>query len=92
MTETIPDLEVRLEKEICRLCCNNSRNVRYEDIKWVMERLGFYEEPGGNHMRFRRKNFKPLIVANHKPFRPIYLKAMCKYLEDNNFWSSEKCK
>jgi predicted RNA binding protein YcfA (HicA-like mRNA interferase family) len=92
MTETAPELEARLEREIRRLCCNNTRDAKYNDIKWVMERLGYYEEPGGNHMRFRRKNYKPLIVANHKPLRPIYLKAMCKYLEENGFWSSENCR
>lgn len=92
MTETIPDLEARLEREIRRLCCSNTRDVRYADIKWIMERLGFDEKAGGNHMLFKRKGYPSLTVANHKPFRPIYLKAMCKYLEDNGFWSSEKCK
>jgi hypothetical protein len=26
------------------------------------------------------------VVANHKPFRPIYLKEMCKFLIENDLW------
>lgn len=82
----------RLFKEIKRLCCLNTRDVKYNDIKWIMEHLGFYEEAGGNHMKFRRKGYPVFPVAHHKPFRPIYLKEMCKYLETHGFWSPENCK
>ena len=82
----------RLNKELKRLCCSDTKNVTYDDIAWVMKRLSFEEKPGkGSHMLFRKKGFPPLVVPNHKPLKPIYLKLMCKYLEEHGFWSSENC-
>ncbi len=83
----------RLLKEIKKLCCSETRNVLYSDIVWVMKRFGFKEESGkGSHMKFRKKGYPPFIVPSHKPFKPIYLKLMCQYLEEYHFWSSENCK
>lgn len=83
----------RLERELKKLCCSDTKNVVYSDIAWVMKRLGFEEKSGkGSHMKFLKKGCPPLIVPNHKPLKPIYLKLMCKLLEDQGLWSTENCK
>ena len=83
----------RLNKELKKLCCSDTKNVAYSDIAWVMKRLGFEEKSGkGSHMIFKNKGYPPFVVPNHKPLKAIYLKLMCKYLEDHGFWSSENCK
>jgi hypothetical protein len=84
-------IEEELDKAIRKLCCSNTRDAKYSDIKRIMVSLGFIEKPGhGSHMKFIRIGYPPLVIASHKPFRPIYLKEFCKYLRENNLWNLEE--
>jgi hypothetical protein len=85
-------IDQKLDSAIRKLCCSNTRDVKYSDIKRIMIRLGFIEKPGGRHMLFKRDGYPPLVIANHKPFRPYYLKEMCKYLRENDLWNPDDAK
>jgi predicted RNA binding protein YcfA (HicA-like mRNA interferase family) len=86
-------IDPKVDKEIRKLCCSNTRDVKYKDIRWIMTHLGFEENSGdGCHKIFKRKGYPSLTISNHKPFRPIYLKSLCHYLIDNNLWSPDVSK
>ena len=62
---------------------NNPKNVRFEDLKKVLEDIGYKAiNRGGSHYIFTKDNNISLIIPYKKPVKIIYVKQVIKIIEE----------
>ena len=54
----------------------NPKNVRFEELRDLLEKFGFMMKPGrGSHMVFRKEGVQPITIPKREPF------LLCKYVK-----------
>ncbi len=62
---------------------NNPKNVRFEDLKKVLEDIGYKGiNRGGSHYIFTKNNNISLTIPYKKPVKIIYVKQVIKIIEE----------
>lgn len=62
---------------------NNPTNVKFEDLKKVLENIGYEaKNRGGSHYVFTKKDSDSLCIPYKKPVKVIYVKQVIKILEE----------
>ena len=62
---------------------NNSKDVRFDDLKKLLEDIGYSAiNTGGSHYVFTKENFKSLTIPYRKPVKIIYVKQVISILEE----------
>jgi len=62
---------------------NNPKNVRFEDLKKILESIGYTAiNNGGSHYVFTKENSTALTIPYKKPVKIVYVKQVIKIIED----------
>jgi predicted RNA binding protein YcfA (HicA-like mRNA interferase family) len=62
---------------------NNPTNVKFEDLKKVLENIGYkVVNRGGSHYVFTKKDGVSLCIPYKKPVKVIYVKQVIKIIEE----------
>ena len=63
---------------------NNPKNVRFEDLRKILESIGYTAiNNGGSHYVFTKENSIPLTIPYKRPVKVIYVKHVIKILDEN---------
>lgn len=71
------------DKLISRIC-NLSRNLRFEELKKVLEAYGYvmYAPRGGSsHYTFRKMGCQPITIPKHEPIKKVYVEMVRQVVE-----------
>jgi len=61
---------------------NNPKNVRFKDLKKILEDIGYKAiNRGGSHYVFTKENSESLTIPYKKPVKIIYVKQVIKIIE-----------
>jgi predicted RNA binding protein YcfA (HicA-like mRNA interferase family) len=64
---------------------NNPKNVRFEDLKKILEDIGYMaRNRGGSHYIFTKENSEPITIPYKRPVKIIYVKQVLRILEDKD--------
>ena len=64
---------------------NNPTNVKFEDLKKILEDIGYSAiNRGGSHYVFTKENFTTLCIPYKKPVKVIYVKQVIKIIEEES--------
>jgi len=64
---------------------NNPKNVRFKDLKKILENIGYKAiNRGGSHYVFTKENSKSLTIPYKKPVKIIYVKQVIKIIEEES--------
>ncbi len=64
---------------------NNPTNVKFEDLKKILETLGYKAiNNGGSHYVFTKENSMSLTIPYKKPVKVIYVKQVIKIIEEES--------
>ena len=62
---------------------NNPKNVRFKDLKKILESIGYTAiNNGGSHYVFTKENSISLTIPYKKPVKIIYVKQVIKIIEE----------
>jgi predicted RNA binding protein YcfA (HicA-like mRNA interferase family) len=62
---------------------NNPKNVRFEDLKKILENIGYVaRNRGGSHYIFIKENSTPITIPYKRPVKIIYVKQVIRILEE----------
>ena len=63
---------------------NNPSNARFEDIKKLLERVG-YEcfNKGSSHYQFRKAGRDLITIPRHRPLKACYVKIALKAIKES---------
>jgi predicted RNA binding protein YcfA (HicA-like mRNA interferase family) len=62
---------------------NNSTNVKFEDLKKILENMGYTSiNRGGSHYLFTKKDSTSLTIPYKKPVKVIYVKQVIQIIEE----------
>jgi len=62
---------------------NNPKNVRFEDLKKILESIGYTAvNNGGSHYVFTKVNSISLTIPYKKPVKVVYVKQVIKIIEN----------
>jgi len=62
---------------------NNPKNVRFEDLKKILESIGYKAiNRGGSHYVFTKVNATPLTIPYKKPVKVVYVKQVIKIIDE----------
>ena len=62
---------------------NNPKNVSFENLKKILETIGYEGlNNGGSHYVFRKNNSLSLTIPYKKPVKVIYVKQVIKIIEE----------
>jgi len=65
---------------------NNPKNVRFEDLKKILESLGYTAvNRGGSHYVFTKEASLSLTIPYKRPVKVIYVKQVIKIIEDEDY-------
>ncbi len=71
------------KEKLIKLIKNNPTNVRFEDLKKVLEGIGYKAvNRGGSHYVFTKKGSIALTIPYRKPVKVIYVKQVIKIVEE----------
>ncbi|MEA2027596.1 MAG: type II toxin-antitoxin system HicA family toxin [Campylobacterota bacterium] len=61
---------------------NNPKNVRFEDLKKILESIGYKAiNRGGSHYVFTKANATSLTIPFKKPVKVVYVKQVLNIIE-----------
>ncbi len=64
---------------------NNPKNVKFEDLKKILESLGYTAvNRGGSHYVFTKESSISLTIPYKRPVKVIYVKQVIKIIEDES--------
>ena len=64
---------------------NNPKNVKFEDLKKILESLGYTAvNRGGSHYVFTKEDSISLTIPYKRPVKVIYVKQVIKIIEDES--------
>jgi len=64
---------------------NNPTNVKFEDLKKILETLGYKAiNNGGSYYIFTKENSMSLTIPYKKPVKVIYVKQVIKIIEEES--------
>ncbi len=64
---------------------NNPKNVKFEDLKKILENLGYAAvNGGGSHYVFSKKDSVSLTIPYKRPVKVIYVKQVIRIIEEEN--------
>ena len=64
---------------------NNQKNVKFEDLKKILENIGYTAiNRGGSHYVFTKKDSISLTIPFKRPVKVIYVKQVIKIIEEEN--------
>lgn len=64
---------------------NNPKNVKFEDLKKILEKLGYVSiNRGGSHYVFTKKDSISLTIPYKRPVKVIYVKQVINIIEEEN--------
>lgn len=61
------------------------KNMRFDELKKVLERLGYSMTPsgsGGSHMTFRKKGRFPITIPKNNPIKVAYVELVKRKIEE----------
>ena len=62
---------------------NNPKNVRFEDLKKILENIGYTViNNGGSHYVFTKENSISLTIPYKRPVKVVYVKQVIKIIEE----------
>ena len=62
---------------------NNPTNIKFEDLKKILEELGYSAiNRGGSHYVFTKNNSISLTIPYKKPVKVIYVKQVIQIIEE----------
>ena len=62
---------------------NNPTNVRFEDLKKILEDIGYVAvNRGGSHYVFTKENATTLTIPYRRPVKVIYVKQVIQIIEE----------
>ncbi|HIP26095.1 MAG TPA: type II toxin-antitoxin system HicA family toxin [Flavobacteriaceae bacterium] len=62
---------------------NNPKNVRFEDLKKILENIGYTAiNNGGSHYVFTKEGSVSLTIPYKKPVKVVYVKQVIKIIDD----------
>ena len=62
---------------------NNPKNVKFEDLRKILENLGYTAvNNGGSHYVFTKENATSLTIPYKKPVKVVYVKQVIKIMEE----------
>jgi len=62
---------------------NNPKNVRFEDLRKILESIGYTAvNNGGSHYVFTKENATSLTIPYKKPVKVVYVKQVIKIIEE----------
>jgi len=62
---------------------NNPKNVRFQDLKKILESIGYTAvNNGGSHFVFTKDNAISLTIPYKKPVKVVYVKQVIKIIEE----------
>ena len=65
---------------------NNPTNVRFEDLKKILEELGYRAiNRGGSHYVFTKDNCSSLTIPCKKPVKVIYVKQVIQIIQEEAY-------
>lgn len=71
------------KEKLIKAIRNNPTNVRFEDLKKILEEIGYTAiNRGGSHYVFTREDSISLTIPYKRPVKVIYVKQVIKILED----------
>ena len=63
---------------------NNPKNVRFEDLKKILESMGYSAvNKGGSHFVFTKENAISLTIPYKKLVKVVYVKQVIKIIEED---------
>jgi len=64
---------------------NNPKNVKFEDLRKILENLGYTAvNNGGSHYVFTKENATSLTIPYKKPVKVVYVKQVIKILDEES--------
>ena len=65
---------------------NNPTNIKFEDLKKILEGLGYSAiNRGGSHYVFTKDNCISLTIPYKKPVKVIYVKQVIQIIEEEDY-------
>ena len=62
---------------------NNPKNINFEDIKKLLESVGYKaKNSGGSHWVFRKEGINSITIPFKRPIKAIYAKRVLMIIED----------
>jgi predicted RNA binding protein YcfA (HicA-like mRNA interferase family) len=63
---------------------NNPTNVRFEDVRKILESIGYTAiNRGGSHYVFTKKGCETLTIPYKRPVKVVYVKHVIKLIEEH---------
>ncbi len=82
---TKKDLLLSKREKLRKCIKNNPTNVKFEDLKKILEDIGYSSiNRGGSHYVFTKENFTTLCIPYKKPVKVIYVKQVIKIIEEED--------
>ncbi len=71
------------KEKLLRAIRNNPTNVRFEDLRKILESIGYTAvNRGGSHYVFAKENCETLTIPYRRPVKVIYVKHVIKLIEE----------
>ncbi len=71
------------KEKLIKCIKNNPTNVKFEDLKKILEDIGYSStNRGGSHYVFTKDNFTTLCIPYKRPVKVIYVKQVIKIIEE----------
>ena len=79
------DFLVSKKDKLIEAIKNNPKNVKFEDLKKILENLGYAAiNRGGSHYIFTKKDSVSLTIPYKRPVKVIYVKQVIRIIEEEN--------
>ena len=70
--------------KLIKLIKNNPTNVRFEDLKKILEDMGYKAiNRGGSHYVFTKKDSESLCIPYKRPVKVIYVKQVIEIIKES---------
>ena len=71
------------KEKLIQAIMNNPTNVKFEDLKKILESIGYTAiNRGGSHYVFTKEGCLSLTIPYKRPVKVIYVKQVIKILEE----------
>jgi predicted RNA binding protein YcfA (HicA-like mRNA interferase family) len=72
------------KEKLLRAIRNNPTNVRFEDLRKILESIGYTAiNRGGSHYVFTQEGCETLTIPYRRPVKVIYVKHVVKLIEEH---------
>ena len=73
------------KEKLIKAIINNPKNVKFEDLRKILEDMGYTAiNRGGSHFVFTKNNSKTLTIPYKKPVKVIYVKQVIQIIEEED--------